>query len=140
MFVVWRLLTLMAIAFVAAQPVMACCITGHAAPAVEMAGMDDLPCHNDDADGTIRADNDHRSMPDADDCPGCPDCNLPVMQGQVSGDTSVLPQPAPEVAIAVVAAQYPGHVPPPLILTTGPPAGQPLAPVTPLTLKQRLLI
>ncbi|HRI99299.1 MAG TPA: hypothetical protein PKV67_00875 [Hyphomonas sp.] len=130
----------MASAFMAAQPVMACCITGHAAPAVEMAGMDGLPCHNDDADGTIRANNDHRSMPHADNCSGCPDCNLPVMQGQVSGDTSVPPQPAPEVALAVLAAQYPGYVPPPLILTTGPPAGPPLAPVTLLTLKQRLLI
>jgi len=138
--VVSRLLTLMTIAFMVAQPVMACCVTGHAAPVVEMAEMDAPPCHNDDADGAIRADSDHRSMPDADACPGCPDCNLPAMQGQVSGDMSVLPQPAPEGALAVTAAQYPGHLPPPLILTTGPPAGPPKTPVTPLTLKQRLLI
>ena len=76
-----RLLAILAVALVAAQPVMACCLVGHDAVAQDAALVSDPPCHDS---GMQMSPADHAdAAKDTGDCPGCNDCDSPLMQAQV---------------------------------------------------------
>lgn len=140
MLVLARLLTLLAVLLVAAQPVMACCLTGQAAPHIEMSQDTEPPCHGDGMGMETASDGITHSMPGTADCPGCADCDSPVMKAQAIDNTAVLSPSASEIPVALRAVHFPGFAHPPVILQTGPPGAPPFVPVTPLELKQRLLI
>ena len=132
-----RLLTLLAVLLVAAQPVMACCLTGQTAPPVEISHDTELPCHGDGMGMETASDGGTRSMPGTADCA---DCDSPVMQAQAFDNAAVLSPSASEIPVALRAVHFPGVAHPPVILQTGPPGAPPFVPVTPLEPKQRLLI
>jgi len=136
---VWnRLVALLVVAIMAAQPAMACCLTGHPASVAEAAQKDTPPCH---APGMQMAAAGTPDTPDTStDCPGCDGCDSAVMQAQASGDNLILSGAASEIPLAVLSAQFPGFSYRPVIFRTGPP-GEPARPLTtPISLKQRLLI
>ncbi len=75
-----------------------------------------------------------------DDCPGCLDCDSPVMQAEASGDQAPMRSTSAEPPPAVLEARFPGYSQAPIILKTGPPDDPPFVHETPITLKQRQLI
>jgi hypothetical protein len=140
---VWvRLFTLAAIALFTAQPLMACCLDGHSASATELAQDNTMNCH----DSAMPMPASHGSSADPgpntalDECPGCDDCNHPIMQAQNPGDVLSVFSLVLEIPFATLAAQFPGFAHPPLHTKTGPPGASALPLNTPITLKQRLLI
>lgn len=133
-----RLLAILAVALVAAQPVMACCLVGHDAVAQDAALVSDPPCHDS---GMQMSPADHAdAAKDTGDCPGCNDCDSPLMQAQAADDSTLLSSSSAEISDAVLAAQFPGFAHRPVIFKTGPPGAPKLPLSTPITLKQRLLI
>ncbi len=138
-----RLLALLAMALLAAQPVMACCLTGHAPVAHAGAGSPP-PCHDSMAQMPATPDGQSRDIasgPGADpvDCPGCIDCDSTMMQAQSGGDTAVSPNTPGPVGLAAVETRFPGFEPRLMVRATGPPGRLFIAHTTPVTLKQRLL-
>jgi len=133
-----RLLALLTVALIAAQPVMACCLVGHPAPALEVVQDANPLCHGNGMPMAPVASDD----PDQgnDDCPSCDDCDRPVMLAQASDDSAVLSAVPPEFPLAALDAKFSGFGHEPTILKTGPPDDPPLPLATPITLKQRLLI
>lgn len=133
-----RLLALLTVAFIVAQPVMGCCLVGHPAPALEVVQDANPFCHGNGMPMAPVASDD----PDQgnDDCPGCDDCDSPVMQAQASDDSAVLSAVALEIPLAAFDAKFRGFGHEPTILKTGPPDDPTLPLTTPITLKQRLLI
>lgn len=140
MLVLARLLTLLAVLFVAAQPVMACCLTGQAAPHIEISQDTGSPCHGDSVGMATASDGVTHSMPGAADCPGCADCDNPVMQAQAFDNAAVLSPTSSEIPVALCVVHFPGFAHLPVILKTRPPEAPPFVHLTPLELKQRLLI
>ncbi len=137
-----RLLALVAMALLAAQPVMACCLAGHAGTTAVAAAPASPPCHDAGMDMGAEANADagatHGRGPAH--CPGCLDCDSPVMQAQASDGGAILAGTRPDVPLALRAADFPGFATRPVVLKTGPPDAAPRRHETPLTLKQRLLI
>lgn len=134
-----RFLILIAVALVAARPVMACCLTGHGELAIQDVQAEAPPCHGETLSPQHAARQDHQpSSPMA--CPGCLDCDASLMQAQSVDDSALLTQPPSETPLAVIASRFDGFEHQSIVLKTGPP-GDPLSlHETPLTLKQRLLI
>jgi len=133
-----RLLAILAVALVAAQPVMACCLVGHGAVAQDVAQVSDPPCH--DTGMQMAPADDTDATRDTDDCPGCYDCDSPLMQAQATDDSTLLSSSSVEISYAVLAAQFPGFAHRPVVFKTGPPGAPQLPLSTPITLKERLLI
>jgi hypothetical protein len=140
MLVLARLLTVLAVLLVTAQPVMACCLAGQTAPIIKMSPDTEQPCHGDGMRMQTASDGVTHSMPGDADCPGCTDCDSPVMQAQALDNAAVLSPSASEIPVALHAVHFPGFAHTPVILKTGPPEAPPFVHVTPLELKQRLLI
>jgi len=136
---IWsRLFAVLAIALLAVQPVMACCLVGHEAAAQETSQVASPPCH--DSSMQMASGQNVDTEQHSDECPGCYDCDSALMQAQASDDSTALSASSSEVPYAVLAAQFPGFAHDPVIFKTGPP-GEPSLPLsTPITLKQRLLI
>lgn len=136
-----RFFSVLAVALLAAQPVMACCLTGHAQPAAtEMSA--DMPCHD-----AINSGPDHKDAAgpstenqNGPDCPGCPDCNASTMQAQPSADETYQSKSAADFEFAAIEIRFTGFVPRSLVQATGPPRNWSLPVISPITLKQRLLI
>lgn len=137
-----RLMILVAVAFVAARPAMACCLTGHGEPAaVETVGdADGQPCH-DMAPGAASALSEAPDETlDRFDCPdGCASCDRAVAQAQSASDAVLPPANGPE-ATTILTAQFAGFEPSAFVLKTGPPGAAPPELRTPIALKQRLLV
>lgn len=74
------------------------------------------------------------------DCPGCYDCENPVMQSQSGEGGVVLPAMGAEFALAPIDANFPGFAHRSIVQKTGPPSVSLPRLATPITLKQRLLI
>lgn len=140
MLVVSRLLTVLAVVLLTAQPVMACCLAGHSEPQIEMTEDGAPPCHMDGAEMKPGSEGVSGSMKSSADCPGCLDCDNPAMQAQTASDPAALPHSTYEMPVAILAAQFPGFEHPSINSKTGPPHPPPSIPLTPLILKQRLLI
>lgn len=138
MLIVSRLITLLAIVLVTAQPVMACCLTGHPAPAsAQMSG--EPPWHDASEDMSAET-GDNRSLAiDTSDCPGCPDCDTATMQAQSLDDLTILASAAPDLPLPVALSKFTGFAPRRIVLNTGPPRKLAIARLSPVTLKQRLL-
>ncbi len=135
-----RLLILMAVALMAARPVMACCLVGHGQPAVAEIQAQLPPCH-DTAPTLPGADEAMVSdLTDRPDCPGCADCDSAVMQAQSASNDAVLTPGPSETPLAVLSVAFPGFDHPPVVFKTGPPADPAPVRLTPITLRQRLLI
>jgi len=136
---IWsRLFAVLAIALLATQPVMACCLVGHEAAAQETSQVASPPCHDSGMPMAPAENTDTEEG--SNECPGCYDCDSALMQAQTSDDSTALTASSAEVSYAVLAAEYPGFAHAPVIFKTGPP-GEPSLPLsTPITLKQRLLI
>lgn len=133
-----RFFAILAVALVAAQPVMACCLAGHGAVAQKVAQVSDPPCHDS---GMQMAPADKAgAAQDTDDCPGCYDCDSPLMQAQEAEDSTLLSSSSAEIPYAMLAVQFPRFAHQPVIFKTGPPGAPQLPLSTPITLKQRLLI
>jgi len=129
-----RLFAILTVALMAAQPVMACCLVGHDA-AVQVS---EPPCHDTGMD--MAPTDDGEAAQGTDDCPGCFDCDGPLIKAQGLGDGAVLAASSTDIPFAVLAARFSGFAHPQVIFKTGPP-GEPQLPLsTPISLKQRLLI
>lgn len=135
-----RLLTFLAVMLVMAQPVMACCLPGNGATHIDMLANAEPPCHGDGMGMETASDAPTLPMPGAGDCPGCLDCDSPVLQAQVFDNTPVQAPSVSEIPVVLRAVHVRAFAPATVILTTGPPGAPPQVPVTPLELKQRLLI
>jgi hypothetical protein len=136
-----RLLILIAVALVATQPIMACCLAGHAEPVASHTSVDKPPCHGEaplSAHGDSKMDQ--QQLPAPMDCPGCLDCDSAVMQAQTFETGALLTQLSPEIPLAVIDSRFEGFGQAETIFKTGPPGDPPLPLSTPITLKQRLLI
>lgn len=135
-----RLLILIAVALVATQPIMACCLAGHAEPAASHTSVDVPPCHGE-APLSAHGDGKTGQQPPAPmDCPSCLDCDSAVMQAQSFENGALLKQLSPEIPLAVIASRFEGFGHTETIFKTGPPGDPPLPLSTPIILKQRLLI
>ncbi|MEM6415590.1 MAG: hypothetical protein AAF720_13150 [Pseudomonadota bacterium] len=135
-----RLLILIAVALVATQPIMACCLTGHAEPAASHTSIEAAPCHGEaslSSHGDTKTD---QPSPSPMDCPGCLDCDSAVMQAQSFENGVTFTQLSPEIPVTVIASRFEGFGHSETIFKTGPPGDPPLPLSTPITLKQRLLI
>jgi len=134
-----RLLMIVAVAIFAAQPVMACCLTGHAEPPrVQMPA--EPACHDDMHDAAAGTPMDTHNTADQPECPGSPGCDKAVMQAQAFEDWTVSTAGPVEIPAGVVEARYTGFEPHRIVLTTGPPRDRPPPLSSPVILKQRLLI
>lgn len=121
-----------------AQPVVACCLFGHAAAAQKASEVADPPC--DDSSMQMAPAEKADAELDTNDCPRCYDCDSTAMQAQASDDSATLSAASAEIPHAVLAAQFPKFAHRPVILKTGPPGEISLPLSTPITLKQRLLV
>lgn len=135
-----RLLILVSVAILAARPVMACCLTGHNAPAALEVQNETPPCHGEAPDtdeaNTINILADRGLS----DCPGCSDCDTAMIQTHTADDGALLTQPPTETPVAALAARFVGFELESIVLKTGPPDDPSFFHYTPITLKQRLLI
>lgn len=135
-----RLLILIAVALVATQPIMACCLTGHAESAASHTSVEAPPCHGEAPLSTHGDSKTDQQPPAPMDCPGCLDCDSAVMQAQSFETGALLTQLSPEMSLAVITSRFEGFGHTETIFKTGPPGDPPLPISTPITLKQRLLI
>ena len=126
-----RLMLLLAVAFMAARPVMACCITGHTGAQSTVQSID-APS---DASGEMPD-----QMQDPMECPGCFDCDSAILQAQTLDEGVVLATSPSEIPIAVLTARFEGFEHSSVALSAGPPGNPPPFRLTPISLKQRLLI
>ncbi|MFH1517225.1 MAG: hypothetical protein ABIH17_05000 [Pseudomonadota bacterium] len=136
-----RLVIMVIVAIFAAQPVMACCLTGHEAPSV-VAEQAEPSCHGDTHDNAAET---QAGVTDTStgplDCPGCPDCDSLIMAVQAPDYTGILTASAPETAVAMAPKmEFAGFEPQFHTLATGPPRDVSLPLRSPISLKQRLLI
>ncbi len=135
-----RLMILVAVAFMAARPVMACCVTGHNEAPSSVHSTEAPSCH-DAADSLEHASSDTTGqMQGPVDCPGCFDCDSAIMQAQTFDEGAVLTASASEIPVALLTARFEGFQHTSTVLATGPPGHAPPTRPTPITLKQRLLI
>ncbi len=135
-----RLLILIAVAAIVAQPVMACCLTGHGEPQITQASADMPLCHGEQTAPEHSEQNSDHERPSPADCPGCIDCDAGVMQAQSFDDGTLLVQTSTEFPVAILTARFEGFGHKSTVLKTGPPGDPPRIHTTPITLKQRLLI
>lgn len=139
-----RLMLLLAVAFMAARPVMACCITGHTGAQSSVQSIDAPSCH-DAGDSKEHASSDASGempdqMQDPMECPGCFDCDSAILQAQTLDEGVVLATSPSEIPIAVLTARFEGFEHSSVALSAGPPGNPPPFRLTPISLKQRLLI
>ncbi|MGV6821001.1 MAG: hypothetical protein ACWA5T_10965 [Parvularcula sp.] len=135
-----RHLLLIAVAFLAARPAMACCLAGHDAADPSVSESGSPPCHESKghaADETIHQDG---QAPMPTDCPGCPDCQSVVMAAHSVTYGAVLTGASNDLPLATIANRFAGFEFKPTVLTTGPPDYRPPPAQTPIALQQRLLI
>lgn len=135
-----RFLILIAVAVMAARPVMACCLTGHGEPQITQASADMPPCHGEQSAPEHSEQTGDHERPSPADCPGCFDCDAGVMQAQSFDDGTLLVQNSTEIPVAILTARFEGFEHKSIVLKTGPPGDPPRIHTTPITLKQRLLI
>ncbi|MEL7322552.1 MAG: hypothetical protein AAFN03_11215 [Pseudomonadota bacterium] len=135
-----RLLILIAVVLVATQPVMACCLTGHAEPAASHTSVEAPPCHGEASPASHGDTKTDQPSPSPMDCPGCLDCDSAVMQAQSFENGVTLTQLSSETPMAVIASRFEGFGHTETVFKTGPPGDAPAPLSTPITLKQRLLI
>lgn len=133
-----RFLAILAVAIVAAQPVMACCLAGHAEAQIAQMSAEP-PCHGDTHDAAPGAQTDAHDLANPRDCPGCPDCDRAAIGAQNFDDQAVLATGPSETPAGETATDFAGFEPRRVVLTTGPPRDPPLLHSSPVTLKQRLL-
>lgn len=139
-----RLMILVAVAFMVARPVMACCITGHNEAPSSVHSAETPSCH-DAADSSEHTSSDTSGEMPGDmqgpmECPGCFDCDSAIMQAQTFDEGAVLTESLSEIPVALLTARFEGFHHNSTVLTTGPPGHAPPTNSTPITLKQRLLI
>lgn len=128
------------VAIFAAQPVMACCLTGHADVSVAEITAEP-PCHGDAENGSVQARDGMHNASDPFDCPGCRDCDTAIMEAQVQHDWTVLTSvPSDDVPVIALEKRFPGFEPRLMVLSTGPPRDISFPLLSPVSLKQRLLI
>lgn len=135
-----RLMILIAVAFLAVRPVMACCLVGHAGVEAVENTADVSPCHgarNSEADSAGTSDR-NPAIPF--DCPGCMDCSAAVTQAQSVEHGTILSAAESDIPLAALMSRFDGFERKPVTLKTGPPGDPPPRLFTPVTLKQRLLI
>lgn len=135
-----RLLILIAVALVVTQPIMACCLTGHAEPAASHTSIEAAPCHGEASPSSHVDTKTDQPSPSTMDCPGCLDCDSAVMQAQSFQNGVTLTQLSSETPMAVITSRFEGFEHTATIFKTGPPGDPPLPLSTPIILKQRLLI
>ena len=135
-----RLLMLIAVASLAAGPVMACCMTGHAQPAASQETAEVPPCHGE----RTHSAQDEASLGDEPqlplECPGCLDCDTAMLQAQSVTEGALLTHIDSGVAAPDLSPRAVTFEPKPFVFKTGPPGDPATALGTPVTLKQRLLI
>lgn len=135
-----RLLVLISVAFLAAGPVMACCLTGHGEPAVADIQTEEPPCHGEPSTPHQQTvEKQHTPFLPA-DCPGGFDCDSAMMQAHTANSDILLAQPSSEIPLATLEARFVGFEQKAVVLKTGPPGDPPPLFHTPISLKQRLLI
>ncbi|WP_370337593.1 hypothetical protein [Parvularcula marina] len=137
---VTRLLILISVAFLAARPVMACCLTGDAEPVVAEFQTETPPCHGETPASQHANADTANSDRDPSDCPGCFDCDAAIMQAHTVDDGALLTQITSEIPLVTLASRFAGFEHKPVVFKTGPPGDPPPLHHTPITLKQRLLI
>lgn len=133
-----RLLVIIAAAIFAAQPVMACCLTGHSETQIAQVSAEP-PCHGDANDAGPNRQTHDQNTSDASDCPGCLDCDSAIMQTQSQDDLTVLASASLDLPIQTLEARFSGFEHRLVVRTTGPPRDPPARLLTPVTLKQRFL-
>lgn len=135
-----RLFILIAVALVATQPVMACCLAGHADAVTVQSPPETLPCHGEMSHSDHGKTDAIYHLPSPTECPGCLDCDTAVTQAQ-SFDTNVLlTKDSQETSLTALTARFDGFEHKTTVFTTGPPGDPTISRPTPITLKQRLLI
>ena len=127
-----RSLILLAAIVLAAKPVVACCLTGHAQSQRSAATAEAPPCHG--------ANTEHAPEEQDGTCPGCANCDAGLAHASAAGDAAVaLLVTALDLPPATVGAAPP-FAAPMRVRATGPPRASPPRSHTPVSLKQRLLI
>lgn len=135
-----RHLLLIAVALLAARPVMACCVVGHGESYQLVSLSAAPPCHESMSHAaSVTGHQDSRNQPST-DCSGCPDCQSVVMAAQSVTNGAVLTGASNDHPLAMIASRFVGFEFKPTVLTTGPPNYRPPPAQTPIALKQRLLI
>lgn len=129
-----RLLMLLAVALLAARPVMACCLDGHPVSHMAPTDVETSPCH--DVQDTIPAGLSGEAPVD---CPSQLDCETALRHAQTFDDGTLLASVLKDVPLPAVLARFDGFEAPRLVLKTGPPGDPPPLTTTPVRLKQRLL-
>ena len=135
-----RLFMLIAVALVATQPVMACCLTGHADAVAAQSSTETPPCHGEKSHSDHGKTDQANHLPSPTECPGCLDCDTAVMQAQSFDSGVLLTKDSQETPLTISSARFDGFEHKTMVFTTGPPGDLPVHRPTPITLKQRLLI
>jgi len=135
-----RLLVLVSIVFLAARPVMACCLAGHGELAPLQVQAETPPCHEVSKTEALERVGTDRQRPPLIDCPGCFDCDTATLQAQSGDDGALTARTSPQGPVAIPSSGFVAFEHAPYTFKTGPPEDPLLRPLTPITLKQRLLI
>ena len=135
-----RLFMLIAVALAAAQPVMACCLAGHADVVAVQNSTETAPCHGEMSLSGHGKTVEAKHLPSPTECPGCLDCDTAVMQAQSFDSGVLLTKDSQETPLTILSARFDGFEHKITVFTTGPPGDRPVHRPTPITLKQRLLI
>lgn len=135
MSLVARFLLTIAAVFLAVNPVMACCVTGHDADVTSAQNLAP-PCH----DTAVEADK-LQFTDNADDTyPGCAGCDSVALQAQPTTDSLALDVSTNLKALPPATGGYAEMRAPRLLRATGPPHSIINAGDTLISLKQLLLI
>ena len=130
-----RLVMIVAAAFLAAQPVMACPMMLDDVEVLSVSGSQSHPCA--EMAPAMNHGPEKRSSPS--DCPAGFDCPPMLMQAQADAIPAVTIGYPDQVFVAVTQEAPVTFLPERSVLKTGPPAAPDLPPLTPVSLKQRLL-
>ena len=130
-----RIMMIVAAAFLAAQPVMACpMMVGDGASAA----VSDNQMHHC-AEMAPNTTQEPEKSSSSSDCPAGFDCPPMAMQAQADTTPTLTVAAADQVFAAVAQEASLSFPPERRAFTTGPPATPDLPPLTPISLKQRLL-
>lgn len=130
-----RYLILIAAVFLAVNPVMACCITGHSPDAVAAESIAP-PCHGNQTDEITHTTENTEDAA----CLGCGDCDSVIVQAPSLTDMAALGLTKNIDGLSGSSQIQFGLEAPRLLRATGPPRSFLLRTDTPLSLKQLLLI
>ena len=136
----YRLLMTLMIAVFAAQPVMACCLTGHqsAQATVEHA---EPPCHDAVNEGTTDSSDNKGNASAPSGCPGCVDCDMLMLAAPAPDNLGLVTANVfDDPGLIAAEARSEEFEPRLLVLSTGPPRNFSPPLYTPISLKQRLQI